>query len=623
MIKSVHEIVREAEDNYTNGTIKVGKYVDYSMYEIIETIIAYLNSKHLSGSTDSLGREKPFFNIVTAAVNIWYRATDIDRKDIRIKPDKAENVGAAFLATVLLQEWMKKAKFGQFLNQWGRALARYGSAVVKFVEKDGELVPSVVPWSRFIPDPADFDAIPRIERLYYTAEQLKAMPEYDSEKVKDLIATRQSRKNAEGQSIDHNNNFIEVYEVHGKMDSRLLEDEPDEDADPKYVQQMHAVAFELGEDGKYHDFTLYRGRESSDPYMLTHLIPEDGRTLSIGAVEYLFDAQWMQNHAVKNIKDTLDIASKLVFQTADSNYVGRNVLSAIETGDIFIHAENKPLTRVANDKPDITALMNFRQMWANVGTEITSTPEAARGITPPSGTALGTVQIVTGQGLSLYEIMTENKGLDLERMLREKIIPHLKKKLDSKDEVVAVLDANGISEIDAVYIPNEAVRRYNREAVKKVFDYVKTGNPASIPTPYARDIEEQKIREELAGLGNTRIFRPDELGEQTWKSALENLEWEVEVEVTNESVDKPAVLQTLTSILQIIGGIASSGRPVTQDEKLLISTILSETGRLSPLQLSMAGAQAPPGVAPLPVTANNGTTSIPSGPVKLPAGNVS
>jgi hypothetical protein len=50
-----------------------------------------------------------------------------------------------------------------------------------------------------------------------------------------------------------------------------------------------------------------RARERKDPYMITHLIEEDGRTLSIGAVEYLFDAQWMQNHTVKNMKDLLDL----------------------------------------------------------------------------------------------------------------------------------------------------------------------------------------------------------------------------------------------------------------------------------------------------------------------------
>jgi len=138
------------------------------MHDTVETIDAYLNSRHISGPKNSLGRDKPFFNIVTAACNIWWRATDLDRKDIRIIPDTASNVGVAFISTVRLQNWMKTARFGVFLNEWGRALSRYGSAVVKFVEQNGELVASVVPWNRFIADPVDFDAIPGIEKLYKT-----------------------------------------------------------------------------------------------------------------------------------------------------------------------------------------------------------------------------------------------------------------------------------------------------------------------------------------------------------------------------------------------------------------------------------------------------------------------
>jgi hypothetical protein len=96
----------------------------FDMRENINKIEAYINSKHISGDTDSMGREKPFFNIVTGIVNIWFRATDIDRKNIRIKSTKAEDTIMAFLGTVHLNQWMRKANFGVFLNDWGRTLAR-------------------------------------------------------------------------------------------------------------------------------------------------------------------------------------------------------------------------------------------------------------------------------------------------------------------------------------------------------------------------------------------------------------------------------------------------------------------------------------------------------------------
>lgn len=599
--KTVGEIIQHAEQNYIYGTTKLGKYVSWQMHDVIETIDAYLNSKHISGETDSLDRPKPFFNIVTAAVNIWYRATDLDRKDIRIKASKIEDTGIAFVATIHLQNWMKKARFGVFLNQWGRTLARYGSAVVKFVEKNGELIPSVVPWNRFIADPVDFNAIPRIEKFYKTEEQLYRMVKengYDAAKVEALCeSVKQARKTLDKLQQDNQNDFIELYEVHGELSKaqylRAQGMEPKEGDDDVYFQQMHVVSLVEGEkEGEMDEFVLYVGKEKQDPYMLTHLIEEDGRTLAIGAVEYLFDAQWMQNHTVKNMKDTLDIASKLIFQTADPRYVGRNVLNAIETGDIFIHADNAPLTRVANDKPDIAALQNFGTMWRAMGQEITATPDAMRGTNPPANQPWSTTASLLQQGNSLFEIMTENKGLAVEDMLRQFIIPFIKTKMNTKEEIVATLDSQEIAEIDAMYIPQAAVKKFNRDAVNKVLA-LKPDQPIanqSVPSPYQPQLAQQEIKDQLALLGNKRSFKPDELDIKSWNDVLKDFEWEVDVEVTNESADKQAVMTTLNTVFQTI-----AGNPYilqNPNAKMVFDAILTETGRISPMQIAQVNPPA-------------------------------
>src|SRR5258706_2850662 len=96
---AIAELVRKAENDYVFGNTMLSRYVQINQYETLNTIDAYYNSKHTSGDTDTQGREKPFFNIVIAAVNIWYRATDIDRKNIKIIPTKSEDDIAACLAT--------------------------------------------------------------------------------------------------------------------------------------------------------------------------------------------------------------------------------------------------------------------------------------------------------------------------------------------------------------------------------------------------------------------------------------------------------------------------------------------------------------------------------------------
>lgn len=583
MNEEIGSLIRRLESNYISGTTTLSKYVQYSMYETVERIDAYANSKHISGDVDSLGREKPFFNIVTAAINIWYRATDIDRKDIRIRATKKSDEIKAFFATVHLRQWMRKSNFGAFLNEWGRSLARYGSSVVKFIEKDGVLYANVVPWNRLIVDAIDFDNNIKIEKLYLTPEQLLANPKYDQEQVNNLIlASKKFRETLSGQSQDALSDYIELYEVHGNMPLSYLTGD-DKDSGTQR-QQMHVVSYvESTDKDTFDDFSIYKGKEGEDPYMITHLIKEDGRTLSIGAVEHLFEAQWMQNHTIKNEKDLLDLSTKLLFQTSDGNFIGRNILSALETGDILIHKENEPLTQLNNSKADITSLQNFASQWRVLEREVTSTPDATRGINPPSGTPLGTTQLLTGQGLSLFELMTENKGLDIEQMLRRKVIPHIKKKLGHSDEISATLEGYDLKKIDSMYIPTEAVKRFNQDAVNKVLslDINKPIEQQSVPSPYQQDIAHQQIQKELAPLGNTRYFVPDDMKKIKWSEVFKDFEWDCEVEVTNESVDKQATLTTLSSILQ-----TAQNNPELY--KLIMSKILDETGIVSPMEIDLS-----------------------------------
>ena len=587
MEKTALEIIRKQEQDYINSDTQISEHVRFSPKETIDKIEAYLYSKHTSGETDSLGREKPFFNIVTAASNVWYRATDIDRANIRIKSTNSSSATTALLANAKSKEWMRKSSFGVWLNDWGLTLAQYGSAVSKFVEQDGKLVASVVPWNRLIVDAIEFYGNPVIEKHYWTPAQLRKNKLFDKDQVEALIeSSLQSRETSGGNKADNKSDYIEVYELHGEFEKELLTDK--ESDSEIYVQQVHICSFiETMKDGKteYLDYTLYKGQEKN-PYHIAHLIKKDGRVISIGAVEHLFEAQWMVNHNEKAIKDHLELASKLVFQTSDPAYQGKNT-GDLDNGTILYHEVNQPLTQLANNSHDIQALESSKVAWQNQASEASSTPDAIRGITPPSGTALGTVQITTQQGLSLFELMTENKGLALEEIWREFVIPNLKKQLNTKDEIVASLDNLSIKQIDSIYIPNEAKLRYNKMAVDKVIKFLETDDQSQLPQPFDAPTAEQEVSKEMEPLGNTRYFKPDELDEKTWKDVFSDFEWDVEVEVTNEQTDKQATLANLNDTL---GKLAQLGD--IENSRLVLSKILEETGIFSPMELTSV-PQAP------------------------------
>lgn len=581
MRDTICEIVRKMESDYTSGATKTSKYVEFDMYETINKVDAYINSIHTSGKEDSIGREKPFFNIVTAARNIWFRATDIDRKNIKVRVPTTIMTAEAFAANMLIRRWMKKASFGVFLNEWGKNLATYGSAVSKFVEKNGELYCTNISWNRLICDQIDFENNIKIEVLEYTPSQLRKQKGYDQQMVEDLIENQAPREQLDSTKKDNKDNYIKVYEVHGELPLSLItENENDED---KYVQQMHVVAFTAknGTD-EYNEYTLYKGREKIDPYFITHLIKEDGRAIGIGAVEHLFEAQWMTNHTAKQIKDTLDFASLLLLQTADKNLAGENVLTSMVTGNILIHSDNQPLTQL-NNSHDITQIQSFNNQWQSLAREITSTPDAIRGENQPAGTAWRQVEALRVESHSLFELMRENKGLAIEEMFRKYILPYIKTQMDTTEDITDILDSAGISQFNAMYVPNEVISRVN----KKKIDTILSGQIFD-------GVDEQAVQGEVMGelgaLGNVRTIKPDELDSITWKKALKDMELEMEVDPTQEMENITDSLASLTTTLQTIAGFA--GRPMTPDERLVFNRIMEKSGTVSPIELSQAQSQS-------------------------------
>jgi hypothetical protein len=610
---TIYSLVHKAETNHILGNVKVSKYVFQNFYEDVSTIEAYLNSRHVSSDKDSLGRDKPFFNIVLAARNIWFRCTDLDRKNIVAKARKSKDAIASFLFTIHLKQWMRDENFGQYLNDWGMQLASYNSAVTKFVENSEGLHIKVISWDKLIPDIINFNANPKIEILELTQEELRKNPNFDQEMVENLIQAQVNRKTIDRQPKDVNKaNYVRLYEVHGELPLSYLTGK-DKDKN-EYVQQMHIISFVGGkQDGTFDNFTLYSGREKQDPYYLTQLVPAvDGSISLMGAVKSLFDAQWMTNHTIKNIKDQLDLASKLIFQTNDPAYANQNVLENIEQGQIMVY-QNAPginrLEQVANNSHDISALESFMGQWKELTQTITNTPNVMSGMATSNVGAYRKELLMIQQSQANFDIMVQNKGLAIEQMMIKYITPYILKKLNNSKEIVAELGDYGIDKIDRRYISNESASRFNEKAVQAVIDGTQLPELAQ---------EQQDVAGELQDMGGVRYIKPSDINDVMWSDIFEDFEVDIEYQITDENGDQQTILSSLNSLLQTLmtpGGIQAIQTP---QGKLIFNEILDQLGIISSVEFdalpqpqAMQGGGIPPPIQGQPGQPAGMPTGIP------------
>ena len=210
------------------------------------------------------------------------------------------------------------------------------------------------------------------------------------------------------------------------------------------------------------------------------------------------------------------------------------------------------------------------------------------GAAAKSGTAWRQTEAILQENYSLFELMTENKGLYLEDLLRKFIIPHLKTKMNTKEEVMAVLSANDLQVIDSKYIKNKAIREHNKRAIEDILN----GNEAQ---PFNQTVAEQPIREELNQMGNKRSFKPVILKdgkevEVDWAEQFKDLEWEVEIDITGEQRNIQEALTTLNTALKLI---LIPGFDQNKRAQMIVNRALEMTGVLSPLEIASLPA-APP-----------------------------
>ena len=433
-----------------------------------------------------------------------------------------------------------------------------------------------------------FDVNLKIEKLSFTSAQLRQNENYDQDMVESLIeGAKSTRKTWGGQQKDNKSDYIPIYELHGELSQAQYSEakglEEKEGNDKTYFNQMHVVSFVGNKTKGYKDFTLYCGKEKQSPYLLTHLIKEEGRVLGIGAVEHLFEAQWMVNHTAKLIKDQLDLASKIIFQTSDGNFIGKNALTQIENGEILTHAVNQPLTQLSN-RPDIAAMQSYGQQWETGGNRITGISESMLGETAPSGTAWRQVQALLQESHSLFKLMRQNKAFHIEEMLDKFISPNLQKKMDTTDEIVATLESHQIKKLDKAFVPGEAIRVAN----KQITNDIMAGKITQQPDMSA--IKSQ-IQAKLDEKGNVRYIRPSDIKTKKWKEVFKGFKGIFECDPTDEKTDTQAVMATYDTALKFIIGL--QGRKMTPVEEYLFNGLISQTGHLSPVELSSLNTSTP------------------------------
>lgn len=542
----MYQICTELETlkkNY-DTSIKIVDGLPFRQKDVIRMIEHYSNSKYLNGQKDELGRDKPFYNIVNAMCDVENAAKDIDTKDIGVTSDDGQHYTESFLMSKDIYEWMKAVNFAKTLNDMRDAHTRYGSLLVKKVEKeeeDGSIRVNVeIPeWKNTITDQIDIKGGGIAEVHYMTPKQLLDMEEWDQAEIKKIV-----KKNAENGSSHR----IPVYEVRGDFPLSCIKELEGKKVTPssryKYTYQLWYLAGEpkaQEEQGGENNggisselVPLYWENDTERVYKYLARKKKSGRDFGVGVIEEGEEAQVGTNDAVLKQSRAMAYTTKVIGQTASRKLKGRNMLTEVDDGQILETEDKKPITSL-NLLPagGLGQYGSLIQQWYAQFEKTTSAYAAQRGEAPPSGTPFRLQAAVLQQSGNVFQDLQEELGIFVTEIFEDWIMPHLAKQLNKEHILAHEFTMQELKEIDKNF------SRYH--ANEKAKELILSGQIVT-PEEYA---EFQQASIETIGQTKAQRFL------QVPKDYYKKFKAKITVNVTGEQRNKAAVLESLINIMTV------------------------------------------------------------------------
>ncbi len=552
------DFIKNEEANF-KLPISVADNYEWSFYKHCWITSLYKDSKFYTGADDG---NRPFKNIIRPILNLAHRAEGFDVKDIVLFVNDAVNYFKSFLVKKFHEKWARENAIDTFIDEMVETYTDFGGVLVKDVN---DIKPEVVPFQRIaFCDQTDIMSGPICEKHFYSPDQLKEQESKGWKNIDEIITLSKNEKKqvfSQGKPTQTPSKYIEVYELHGVFPSWWLGNE-DIGEEKDFIRQLHILTFYVGEDGTKHGITLYQGKEKELPYKFLSRDPIYGRTLGMGGAEELFEPQVWVNYDMIRIKDMLDAASRVILQTTDESFKGRNKLNNLENNEILITRDGTRIEQINTQPMNMPVFENSVAQWEAHARQMGAATESIMGESPSAGTPFKLQELITAESHSLHEYRKGKLATFLDEIYKDWIIPHITREITKGQEFLAELDLDELQNVAEKIVDNATNRMVKERILSGQLIY-----------PEEIDLYKTQVKDEFMKKGNKQFI-------EILKGELKDCSMAISINVAGKQKNLSAFTDKLVNIFRQI--IATP--QVLDDPRMgkLFNQILEASG-LSPM----------------------------------------
>lgn len=541
MATNIFNYITEQEASYNDPSgITLPDGSSWSMKEHLRVSSLYKNSQLITGKDD----DKPVKNITRPILNLQYRATGFDVKDIEIFIDDYDNYYKSFLTRKYHNRWARENDIDTFIDSLVESYVDFGGVLVKNVN---EIKPDVVPLqSLAFCDQTNLLGRPLAIKYDYSPDELLDKKKSGwgeklngaTSSIEDLIEradTFQIVDTQTGQTNELPGKSIQVYEVHGTLPEMFLDEEKQNKN--SYITQIQIVAFYPDGKGGRTGTILFRKEETELPFKFLARDRIYSRALGFGGAEELFEAQVWTNYDMIRMKDLLDSASKIILKTTDPSFGKEHPegLKDMESLEVVGIIQGADIGQIDTFPRNLSLFERAAQNWESHAQQIASAGESTiMGVkNAPSGTPFASLQLANQEAHGIHDYRQGKIATFVSEIYRDWLIPKFVKEVSKGKEFLSDLSLDELQEVATKVIKNET-ENWKKEKIL---------NGENAATEMEIEQFSNKVREDFMSGGNRRFIK-------IFKDEMKDAPMDIYVNISNKQKNMGLMVEKLTNIFR-------------------------------------------------------------------------
>ena len=571
-------IVKREKQEWEAATAFITDKVAFQMRNLIRQLRRNYWGIFEEPTDPQTGRKKIWAPLTETLVEAVVKNIDLDTKDINFRAKNPNAISFTGLVRAIVKNFLDKIYFGETLDEMERQLAIDGTAVWKTLEvydeetkkKTLKIVPVdllnvyIDPTSRSIQEAYRFT-----ERALLGQDEVKSMDGWinteDIEGTFGLSRTDESLSGTGQISGDSGTKLVDVWEMWGKMPKSLITGKKSDEAEEV---EGHIVCSGLESAGKERVHLIEINKDNKKPYEEAWYTRVSGRWYGKGIAEKVMMLQLYLNIIV-NIRINRSYVAQLgIFKIKEGRGITPAMLSRLAANGAIVVKEQDDIEQFVMKEASEASYRDEEgiQTWAE---RLTSAFEVVTGEKMPASTTATAIATQTRTAQSQFVLIKKGIGMFLQRWVKRHALPIIMKNIKKEDIIRITGDFEELRDMDE--------RIVNELLYRKIGELNERGVNVGIEEI---EMERQNMIEKLSKMDKDRYVK--------LINDIDFTEYDVQVFVTNEEVDKGVLVKDLISVLQTIVNVPQSNI----DPAVIVRQIMDTMGlNVNQFQLKQAVGQ--------------------------------